>query len=513
MRAKAGATRSPRTAAVIAWAAASLLLLSSSALRLADVAIDRLPAPRRYWEDLTVATSQLAPALPDREARDIGAAQARRHALQRSLEASVELEAIRPWEFWRTVRVRPMLRSTVLEGRGSDDTGRALLLVLGFRLLGGVAPMLPLWVGALAFLPVLLWLCLELGRVGRPVAATWFALSCAATPYLLEALSLPYSAVGFYLTALVGLAALGSYVHLGQPRPWGLLLRTALAGALFALCVLCRSSTFLMAPAYALTVAWGAARVGSALAPQRSALRALGAFALLAALFAPYLAVRPPQQHEVWLGIWEGLGDFDRARGHAWSDRVTREVLRAEGSAPARHAPVWQHALKNEPIFRRRFLQGVRSDPAWYAGILVKRLLATVTLWKLWPWAPTDGASFRPATTVNEGAMDTYYRLTTTAEWVGFGRWRAELPILALIAPTAALAWLWRPSATPRVPRATGLLVGLAVAALALPVAVTTASGIETEAFVLVYSMGSALLAQELWARLARGRAPGPEPR
>jgi hypothetical protein len=498
---------STRTAATLAWGVAALLLLVSNALRLANVEIDRLHAPRRYWEDITVASSWLAQGRPGAQARDIGSAPARRDALQERLEQAVERNAIRPWQFWRTVPVAPRQRSGGIEGRSSDDTGRALLLFAGFRLLGGVAPWLPLWVGPLVFLPVLLWLCLELGAARRPVAAAWFALSCAATPYVLGSLSLPYSAVGFYLTALVGLAALSTYVHLGRLELRGLFWRSALAGAVFALCVLCRSSTFLMAPAYGLTVAWGAVRAGGMPSRPASA-RALSALAFVALLFAPYLALRPPQQHEVWLGMWEGLGDFDRTRGHSWSDSVAKEVLRSEGRELRESDPVWQHAMENESLFRRLVLESVRADPAWYLGILAKRFLATVTLWKLWPWGPLDGTSFRRAATLNEGPMDTYYRMTPTAEWLGFGPWRFELPIPVLMAPTAALLFLWRARATPRVVRAPGVLVGLAVAALALPVLVTTASGIETEAFVLVYAMGSALLAQELWSRLTCSGAP-----
>ena len=59
---------------------------------------------------------------------------------------------------------------------------------------------------------------------------------------------------------------------------------------------------------------------------------AVAAFALF---LIPYAILRPAQHHDVWAAVWEGLGDFDRTKGHVWSDPVAEEHVRALG-APAR---------------------------------------------------------------------------------------------------------------------------------------------------------------------------------
>jgi hypothetical protein len=239
---------------------------------------------------------------------------------------------------------------------------------------------------------------------------------------------------------------------------------------------------------------------------------------MLALFTAHYALVREPRHHEVWLGVWEGLGDFDRTRGHAWDDDVAREVLRRAGAEPPERYPVWEYAPENEPLFRRLVFDDVRSAPGWYAGILARRLWATLAQIKLAPWAPLDGLSITPQGSPNEGAIDHYYGMATTADWIGLGPWRFELPLAVLEGPALLLVLLvvlgrgiarLRPWSARLAPAAFVLLC-VAVAALGLPVLFTTAAGIETQAFVVVYFLGVALLLDEaLRYRRAAGLPAG----
>jgi hypothetical protein len=485
-----------------------LLLLMATTWRIARLDLSDLPLERRYWEDITVAASRALPlarrAAPSLEVPDIGSHQELRHALQRYLLRAVAERRIETWQFWRTVQVRRSLRSVPLRVRGSDDSGRSTLLALAFRPMGAVAPALPLWLGVFFAAPVLAWAVAELAAARLPVAGAALGLACAAAPFYVEALSLSYSGVGFYLTAIILVVALATYAALGECQIRGLLVRSAGAGIVFAVCVLCRASTFLMLPGLALALALAAWRARAPWSRHPRSGRGLLLAAALVVLLAPYAAIRPPQQHEVWLGVWEGLGDFDRSKGHAWSDTVAKAVLRSEGIRLDRGAPVWVNAVQNEPLFRRRVLQSIREDPVWYAGILAKRLAVTVTQWKLWPWTPLSGRSTRPARFFNEGATDTYYRMTTTADFIGLPGWALEMPVPLLLLPGAVLLAGWALGAHLRVPAAAaGILACTAFAALGLPVVVTTAGGLETEGFMLVHHLGLALAAQEVASRWA----------
>jgi hypothetical protein len=239
---------------------------------------------------------------------------------------------------------------------------------------------------------------------------------------------------------------------------------------------------------------------------------------LLALFIGPYAIARQPRHHEVWLGLWEGLGDFDRTKGHAWDDDVAREVLRGAGMGPPERYPVWENAPENEALFRRLVVEDVRSAPGWYAGILARRFWATLTQIKLSPWAPRDGLSITPRGSTNEGAIDTYYAMATPADRIGLGPWRFELPLVLLWAPTLLLILPFmgglgiarlRPWAGRRGPPLFVMLC-VAVAASSLPVLFTTAAGLETQAFVMVYLLGVAFLLDEaLRYRRAAGLPAG----
>ena len=484
-----------------AWAAALFayaVLLGATALHWNDADLADLPLSRRYWEDLTVAASSMHAGTP--AILDIGSNEGleRRRALQNTLVRAARVDRIRPWQFWRGVPLRPYLRGEVLKTRPTEDAGRARALGFVFRGTGRVLPFLPLWFGALAALPVFAFVVFEFGRAGRSLAGGVLLLLCAVSPFFVEALSLPYSGVGLFVLAILALCGLGTYASGPGVTPRGVLGRAALYGVFLALAAGFRGSVSLLAPGYLVAVAVAGWRAGGSWRTPCA-----GVVVVLLTL----ATLRENTRHDAWITLWEGLGDFDRTHGHEWNDRAVRAIAAAEGIHLPPGAAIFERGPEIEALMRPRFLASVQQDPAWYAGILVRRALATVTLWKLWPWGPTAGASMRPASTPNEGTMDTYWRMTTTADFVGVGEWKVELPVLVIAAPVVALGVLvLRRRAPP------GLLIGpacVAVAALGLPVAVTTASGIETEAFVIVHFMAAALLADHA---VPRQRTTGAAP-
>jgi hypothetical protein len=192
-------------------------------------------------------------------------------------------------------------------------------------------------------------------------------------------------------------------------------------------------------------------------------------------------------------------------------------VLRQAGiTLPDR--PIFEIASVAEPHFRRLFLADVRSDPSWFAAILARRAWATLTQAKLAPWAPSDGLSIAPRASPNEGAIDSYYSMTTTVEWLGLGPWRFELPLQLLWGPTLSLALVCLAGgrvralgpASARFRPALAVLLTVAVGGLCFPVLFTTAGGFETQAFAIVYFLGFALLLDEaLGYRRAAGLPAG----
>jgi hypothetical protein len=216
----------------------------------------------------------------------------------------------------------------------------------------------------------------------------------------------------------------------------------------------------------------------------------------------------PPQQHALWFGIWSGLGDFDRTKGHQWLDQAASEAAVAAGGTPLRSSG---YDPANEAIYRRLVLTDVRTDPLWFARILARRAAALLGQPKLWPWPPTSGRSLSPATHASEGAIDSYYSLTTVPDRFGFGAGQVELPVPVLIAPAVfVLVAAIRGAGTGR--RAAGVMAILAMAAFPLPVLITTASAIEAEAFTVVYVVAAALALDSLVGRSQRQPATGQAP-
>jgi hypothetical protein len=415
-----------------------------------------------------------------------------------------------PWEFWRTVpddafRKKNPRNSPPLFPR-FDDPGRPLLLGVGYLALGGVAPCLLFWMGALLAAPVFAWVGLELALAGRPWGGAAFLAILGTSAFVVDVLRLAYAAIGFYLLGALVLSALAVYGALGRDSSAsGFWLRMLAGGTLFGACALARSSNVLLGPGIALAVLLAARRVFG------PGPRGLGAaLAGLVVFAAPCLAERAgvarivsrtfrdhggrtpvPQIHPIWWNLWAGLGDFDRSKSHVWQDEVVSRVVMQAGGTP-----IGTSFLDpgNEAILRRLFLADIGGDPVWYATILAKRAAATATQWKLWPWGPSSGRSMRPRDHANEGMIDAYYGLGAPVDVAAVGPWRFELPVPLLMLPLAVLlglATFGRDAGRRAELRAVACL---AVGTLVLPVLVTTAGGLETQVFALTYFLSAGLL-------------------
>jgi hypothetical protein len=254
----------------------------------------------------------------------------------------------------------------------------------------------------------------------------------------------------------------------------------------------CRSGVALMTPAIALSVAVAVLRAH----PHRRFRWLLVAAAWLVVAI-PSLPLHNATRHNTWVTIWEGLGDFDRTKGHTWDDRVVKQILIDAGFP----GMTGKRALFSDPgdytgptlYFRDLVIDHAVHDPAWLAGILVRRVAVTVTQWKLRPLGGGNAPSFAPRTAANEGLIDSYYSLLTTADQLGLGPWRLELPLPILWLPLVALAFvLWiRPAGERGL--AWGVVGVVALAAGSVPIIVGTGGGIETQSFVIVYFVAAAL--------------------
>jgi len=487
---------------------------------------DRVQKLRRYGEDMSVATTDYferrapsgAPAvrLSSVEAQQYGL------ALEASMLDAERRLGLRPWQFWRTLPDPPARPGPVVS-RSNDDVGRARLTALGFRLLGGVAPFLPLWLAALACLPVLVWTVREMARAGHPFAGAAFAVACASSPFFVESMALPYSAFGFYLVGLLAITAFAVYAIMGAPDARGFLLRAVVLGPVLAVCALCRDGILLALPGLLLAMVLGARRLA------RGGRSWLLVGLALAAAALPYALVRPATHHEMWTGVWEGLGDFDRTKGHVWSDTVAVKLLTDAGLDAGMPAGVEMFdrelaSPEKEAFFRRLVLDDVRSDPLWYLAILGKRVAATVSQDELLVLggrsARSEQARRGPEAPIptNQGRIRFFYRLVPTADAIGLGPWRLALPLVVLWLLGASFLGL---AACERAERpALAVAACVAGAALPLPVLITTAGALETEAFVLVYFLAFAFVVERAgqalcsWrgaedgARRARDRGP-----
>jgi hypothetical protein len=419
----------------------------------------------------------------------------------------------------------PSLRVFV---RRRDDSGRAFLLGSAFRCLGGVAPYLLFWMATLAAIPVLWWIAFETVSAGIAVAGQVLIALLAVSAYATDMLGLAYSSAGFYLVAVLALVAHAVYACRQQgTSARGVIARSLAAGLVLAVCILCRSGSMVLVPFFLASVLVAVSRglgpsAGSRAAglwiagggkrheiafPRWAAVAALAAVVLV----APYLALKSvatpraartaeiyglsaeAQEHDVWVSIWEGLGDFDRTHGHAWRDKDAQ----AAAGDRALGTPRAERALRGQVV------ASVRGHPLWYGAILVKRAAATLSQWKLLPWHPLGGRSMQPATTTNEGVIDAYYGLTAQLDWFRFGPRLVEapLPLLWVLAVAGVAASMRGRAAAEGRP-----LAIVAAATLALPVVITTAGALETQAIAVAYFLAIGIGAEALVRRSATHR-------
>ena len=498
----APSARSRKRAVLIALAGPLLLFAHTYA---ASVSVDfaGLDSWRRLWSDLAVATAAWIDHAYGPAERVVARGEAADAEMRRALLRRIEREERSPARPLATIVDRPFVLDRLAPApKPYDDKGRAVLLAWAFRLRGGIAPFLILWLGALLAAPVIAWTAIELDAAGHRRAALAFGVLLGLSPYVVETLALARYPVGFYLVALLLVIPLAVYAQL-HPRPTagGLALRVIVSAAALTLCVFCRSSAALLWPGFVLAAGLGLRRV---LGLGWKAVAALIVAGLLFAL--PSRLVQDAQQNDVWQPLWEGLGDFDRAKGYTWSDAAAEEAARGGGASS-----LWTD--ESEAFFRREILRDVVSDPAWYAGILARRLAATVTLWKLWPWGPRDGLFIRRHTAPNEGVIDKYWTYTTTVDHVGFAEKAMEVPVAVLLAPAAVLVLMAARGRQRSAARNALVVVScVAAGALVLPVLITTAGGQEAQAFAVTYLLAAAFAIDLCWdgVRQARGarRAP-----
>jgi hypothetical protein len=535
---------------------AGALLLANVGRSVSGIRLQQLPRSR-FWDDVTIAIAQFQgedfrveegdddPRRGVLESYEVFVLRTdRAERLGREIRRDLEEggRSLKAWEFWKTVpfRLKPSLRHL---GRpipsALEDHGRAAILGSAFGVLGGVAPFLLLWLAPLLAVPLLVWCGLQLSEAGLTLAGIVFPFLVASSAFSLGTLFMTHSAEGFYLLGLILLVPF-SVLFASVKDIRALALASGIGGLLFAVCVLCRSGALLEIPAFLLALGLAARAVlrGSAL---RGLSTAIGLWALF--LLPSWLAA-PQGRHSTWIGVWEGLGDFDREKGYAWDgDRARQAVLGAQGevvrrislcppfsgggyeldifSTPSGHRALERALLDQEGSYealaRDLVLRDIRSDPGWFLKILGKRVYWTLTQRKLWPFGPRDGRSMEPASAPGEGSMDHYYHYTPEADMLFWRGGSFEVPISAVLLPTLVLVLLgiaspWVPPMVQERVRVGLSAVGiLAIGALALPVLVTTAGAQETEAFVLVHFLALAVLV-DVAAGAARGfRAPAAE--
>jgi hypothetical protein len=484
-------------------AASSLILVAHAVVLRADTALADVRSPRRYWEDTCVAAKRFLDHRYGPYGEAVGPSSRLEDAFgvcSRIVIGGAAAQEIRPWEFWRTIHLRPFLhfREYLVPLPPFSDEGRSALTAATFFLLGGVSPFAVLWVGVLFAIPVLFWISWESARAGVRWAGALLVLLLAGSPFFVECLTLPHGALGFYMLAIVGIAPLALYAALSPAvRPAGFLARALIAGALVTVCCVCRSASAAIVPGYVLALALGARRL------ETGRPRWLAFAAAVALLLGPYAAARPASQHDVWVTLWEGLGDFDRTKGHFWDDGELRRQLVAAG-VPMKEGRFGFINEDSEAYLEQRVLGDIASDPLWYARILVRRVWATATQEKLRAWSSMDWRAIAASLSPYEDGMRKNFSWATPVNRLGSGRMRVTVPVLALLAPTLALLALAAARGSgPRIDaarhtarRALWPMACVAAGALALPVIITTAGLLETEAFSFVYVLGIALLAQ-----------------
>ena len=456
--------------------------------------LDSLPSAWRFWDDLALGIGRYVDATSAGERME-GAGPDLSPLVTTYAPLVIEKVRtfrVRPYEFWRTVPDQKFrtLRAP-FSAAAFEDAGRGQLLAWGFRLLGGVAPYLLLWLGVLFFAPVWMWLNYELLRAGWSVAALVLTGLLSLSPYTFEILTLPHSAAGFYFGALAGVAAFAVAILRFPPPFAGVVIRSILLISLILMAVWCRGGSVFFLPV-AFGLVWIALRTGGGCG------RGAALVTALALVVMPAVVLRPSHAHNVWLSLWEGLGDFVGDRGYSWYDADANAFLRSRGVAGFSDPKFV--TVQHEAAFREALVGDLVRSPWWFCGILLKRTIATVAMTKLAPWGPRDGES--------KSAPYFHYKYTTPIDWFGWRGRLIEVPVSALWAPTLLLlVWNFWGRCEPAHSR---ILSAVALAALPVPVLMSTAGALETQAFGLTYFIGASFLAQRIAGRLVQ-RKPVPD--
>lgn len=451
----------------------------------------------RYWDDLAGAVNRYLAQTGKVRFRDVPESAPRVYeALTRSMTAEAEIE---PFEFWRTLPRRAFAREAVQwTPSTTEDAGRAWIAAVGFTVLSGVSPYLLVWLGPILAVPMMVWLCWALAaRAGRPVAAFVCALLLGLSSYVAETLSLPRSAVGFHLLGIVLLSAVAVTLLCGSLLPRRRAgIHIAVAALFFALFTITRAGTGLTAAGFLLTFLLYERRFSGS--PRAIAVKALGWLLLF---LGPYLIVRPAEAHNIWVSVWEGLGDFGSDRGFSWHDRDAKRVLEAAGIEPFVDPKLVTQ--EHERFFRDRVVTATLDDPVWYAGVLARRIGSTISFAALSPNCERDGRSVEDPSS--------HYKYTSGADYFGLGRSRIELPSQALFLPilvwgVLALVGARRGGAGWRAQLEVGIVILLGV--LPAPVLISTLSGQETQMMFVLSVYAVACLVAAVFTRSSSG-APG----
>lgn len=323
---------------VLALIGACALLLVNAAWRIGGSTTDEL---FRYWrssDDFAIAAGFAGrgefPVAPYRVKDTVRREKDPRYvAYRKRLAEEMSDRHIEPARFWRTLP--PLSISPDRQWRAAerfDDGGRALLLGLCYRLIGGAAPFLLFWLGILICAPLLVILFLELRWAGHGVAGAILAILLSSSAFVVDMLALGYSAASFHLMSILVLGAVAAYATLGKVTVRGLLIRSLVWGAVLAVCSIARGTVPSLLPAFLLAFAVGAIRATGSRSEAGRAWRPALVLVLAngALLCLPYLLLsqyvdsivestmtqrgRPmmPRYHDPALLIWKGLGDFDR---------------------------------------------------------------------------------------------------------------------------------------------------------------------------------------------------------
>ena len=443
--------------------------------------------------------------------------------------AKMDEQGVGPQTFWRTIPGGLSPDGQWRTAQRFDDGGRALVLGMVYRVLGGSAPYLLFWMSVLLCVPVFAYIAFESVAAGRTVAGFVFLTAAASSTFLADMLCLGYSAVSFHILGLLLLAGLSIFALFGHATPRGVLVRFFLCGLALGVFAICRGTVPSILPGFLLAGVVACTRAtseGANRGRRRIVLLAAALFllclsypvilrmdrALVERTMDEYHQDVIPLYHDPALHVWMGLGDFDRTKGYQFTDKAVEEaVIRAsEGRGAARAA---------ESNLRKVIWDDIRTDPFWFAGVLSRRLAATVLMYKLWPFGPMDGISIIPAGSPNEGVTDSYYLLASQADWFMFGVAR-EFPVFLVVLPglTFAGARLWIALRGRNAPpslsvAAFGVLACLSLGVLPLPVLLTTATAFESQAFLLVHLLALGFLVEAaltLWRWGHPKRESGP---